>query len=154
MKPIYSSFSVVSTILILVFTTTSCLKYKDIEFEDVVDFQVQDMGLKGAKVDVTFKLTNPNNYNISIVDTDLDFYMDGKLMGKANVPKTLKIRKKCTGEYDVRLEVNFQDVWGGMMNVMFGKSNTKEIEIKGFIKAKAFMLSKKVPVEFSELVTI
>ncbi len=128
-----------------------CTTYQDVDFLGVTDYEIIDYDTEGIEAEFTMKIKNPNPYNIKIKDSDIDLYINGDRLGKAKLTNNIKLKKKTTKEYKVRLKSKFDKVGSSVLTLgksLFGGS--VKVRAKGWVKASAFMISQKVKFDVSE----
>lgn len=144
--------SVFSFLLLLTsLSLVSCLSYKDVQFKGVEDFNVKNFSQKEIVVEVSAKVNNPNSYNITIVDSDLDLFLNGTKMGKATIDSHIKLKKKTEQVYTFMVKANMSNI-GSKVQALFPILLAKRaaVKINGSIKAKAMGARKSVPIDVSE----
>ncbi|MFM7233134.1 MAG: LEA type 2 family protein [Flavobacteriales bacterium] len=129
----------------------SCRVYRDVEFKGVKDTRFTSFDMKGISCEFDVELYNPNLYNITMVESDIVLYMEGTRIGKVQLPSeavltheastTLKL--SCTAETS-----SIPKLLGGAVGLVFKKDIV--IQGKGSVTAKAFLISKTIPVSFEE----
>ena len=143
-------------LIILLFSFSGCLEYKEIKVVDVSGVGIKNISLKGIEVEVAMQIKNPNKYNISIVDSDLTLFADGKKVGIARVKEKITLPKKSNKIHRFTIETSVLDIVSNalplLMNLM--TQDNIEVGIKGDIKAKAKGVGKRFPVDFKERVKI
>ena len=143
-------------ILIIATLISSCLEYKEVKVVDVTGVGIKDISTKGIKVEVSMQIKNPNKYDISIVDSDLDLFLKGKKMGEAKLQEKITLPAKSNKIHRFTIKSSLKDVASGILPVMMSvlSSSSVDLEVKGDIKARAKGLSKKFPVDFKEKVKL
>lgn len=117
------------------------------------DWEIIQMDTEGIEAELKVKVKNPNGYNIKIKGSDIDLYIDDDRLGKVKVMNTIKLKKKSTQVYKIRLKSKFDKVGSSILTM--GKSifgGGMNVRTKGYVKASAFMISKKVPFDVTERV--
>ncbi len=151
-----NNIKLLSLLAIISLFLSSCLEYKEVEVVKVIDVGIKDISAKGVDVEVAMQVKNPNNYNISIVNSDLNLFLRGNKMGTATIKEKVTLKKKSNAVYRFILQSSFKDIAGGGLPVLMGLMTepTMEVQILGDIKAQAKGFSKKVPVDFTEKVKL
>jgi LEA14-like dessication related protein len=144
------------TILLFVFSLSSCLEYKEVEVIKVVEIGVKEISANGVDVEVALQVKNPNKYNINIVDSDLNLFIKGNKMGSATIKEKVTLKKKSTDVYRFTLQSSFKDLSLSSLPVLMSimGQNSMEVQIVGDIKAQAKGISKRVPIDFTEKVKL
>lgn len=140
-------------LIAVVFTISSCSVYKEVEVKEVLDVQILSFNQEGAECEIYLTVENPNNYKITLTETHVDLVFEGRPLGEVKVlektviPKMAQstIKLKCLAKPE-----NIQAIAGDIFTLMFKSEFT--IEGKGYVRGKALMVSKTVPVEFKEKV--
>jgi LEA14-like dessication related protein len=145
-----------SAILILIISLSSCLEYKEVEVIDIIEVGVKDISTQGVDVEVAMQVKNPNSYNISIVDSDLNLFIKGNKMGTAIIKEKVTLKKKSNAVYRFTLQSSFKDIGFGGLPIIMGlmSQSSMEVQILGDIKAQAKGISKRIPIDFTEKVKL
>lgn len=134
---------------------TSCLTYEDIDFKGIDDVKVNEFSQKGIDVEIMANIYNPNNYNIKIVDSDLDFYLGNTKVGRGTIDKNITIKKKLEKSYTFRLKADPGQMQMGITNILqMLFTQTATVGVKGTIKVRAMGVSKTIPVDFKEKIAL
>lgn len=150
------NFSSYIGLIILLISFSGCIEYKEVEVVEVSGVGIKNISLKGIEIEVAMQIKNPNKYNISIVDSDLTLFADGKKVGVARVKEKITLPKKSNKIHRFTIQTSVQDIVSNalplLMNLM--TQDNIEVGIKGDIKAKAKGVGKRFPVDFKERVKI
>lgn len=142
--------------LIIAISTIGCMTYKEVEVIDVTDVGVKQFTAKGVEIEVAMQIKNPNNYNISIVDSDLQLFAKGNRVGTANIENKVTLPKKSNQIHRFIITSSLKDMGSSafplIMSVLGG--GDIEVQITGDIKAKAKGIGKRFPVDFKEKVKL
>jgi LEA14-like dessication related protein len=138
-------------IFLLLLTLQGCRVYRDVEFNGVRETRFTSFGSNGISCEFDVELYNPNPYKITLMRSDVDLFFEGTRLGKVELPssavlgseeKTM-LRLTCTAD-----PASIPKLVGGAIGMVFKKDLV--IEGKGTVTAKAFLVTKTVPVEFSQ----
>ena len=143
-------------IISLSFCITSCFKYQEVEMVKVTDFGIKNITKKGVDFQVDMQLKNPNNYKISIIDSDLDLFVNGKKSGRVILTNKVTLPKKSNNIHHFLFHTDYKNLSIDPISVIGSVlgDNKTEIRFVGYIKAKAKGISKKFPVDFKEKVSL
>ena len=133
----------------------SCLTYEDVEFAGMDNVSVNHINMDGASVAVTVKVKNPNNYKIKITKSDLDLYLGDRKVGKAKIDRRIVLKGNSSDSHTFNIDASFGEMgsaFGGLFQVL--ASGSANVKVDGWVKAKAFGIGKKFPVEFSDNVKL
>lgn len=144
------------TILVISFTLTSCFKYEDVVMKEVTNVSVNSFSANNIEIQVDMRIINPNNYKISIVDSDLELFVKNKKVGTSKIKDKIELPKNSDQTHQIVVVTNVGDMIGSaipvILSVLFDE--TVDLQIKGEIKARAKSLSKSFPVDFKERVRL
>ena len=145
-----------SFLFLLAISLFGCLQYKEVQIIKVIDVGIKNVSTKAINIEVAMQIKNPNKYDISIVGSDLTLFVKGKKLGVANIKEKIKLKKKSNDIYRFTIQSNLKDISAGLLPIIMGliTKNSMSLEVKGFIKAKAKGISKKVPIDFKKNVKL
>jgi len=131
------------------FMLSSC-EFKDLSLNGVSGFNVDKMSKSGMLGTLQVGITNPNSYAIKVTGADFEIFSNGSKMGTAKLKHSFKIKANSTETYPVKLEANLTNVLAGGISSILGAISGKspKVNIKGDLKARAFIFSKTIPVDF------
>ncbi len=144
----------VGIFMALLLLLQGCRVYRDVEFKGVKETRFTSFNANGVSCEFDVELYNPNPYNITLMESSVDLYLEGTKVGRVNLPekavlsgddKTL-LKLSCSAEPS-----SIPKLVGGAISMVFKKELL--FEGKGTVKGKAFLLSKTVPVEFVQKLT-
>lgn len=127
---------------------TGCMPYSEVELLGVRDARVTHMDGKGLSAVVEVEVSNPNKYKITVMDPDVDLFLNGMAVGKAVMDSALVLEPLNTRTYRVPLRATFGQ-GGGMLPLLLGSALTGKMQIKaqGTVVGKARSLRKRFPFE-------
>ena len=143
--------------LVCVFlSTTSCLTYKDVEIKGIRGVKVANFSKTGIDAEIQVQVSNPNNYKITVVASDLDLSINKKAMGKASIANKIVLPKNSEEIHTLKIKATYRDSAEGGLLSLFSLITAKSIDlgVKGTIKAKAFLIHKKIDIDFTERVKL
>jgi LEA14-like dessication related protein len=74
--------SLFPALLTLVVLMTGCAKIQEPEFRSIDNFKVKELGLTQARIGFNVTYYNPNDFTMSVKETEADVYLDGVHLGK------------------------------------------------------------------------
>ncbi len=143
-------------LLILSLTLFSCFKYEDVRILKISNVHLNHISIKKIEIGVDMQIVNPNNFKISIVDSDLELFIKGKKIGTAHIIDKIELPKESNQIHKIGIETDLKEMLGDAIPVILGVlfDETIELQVKGEIKAQAKSLSKSFPVDFKERVRL
>lgn len=138
-------------LLLVLITLQGCRVYRDVEFKGVKETRFTSFSAKGVSCEFDVEIYNPNPYKISLMKSDVELFLEGTRLGQVELPssaildadeKTI-LRLSCTADPST-----IPKLVGGAIGMVFKKELV--IEGKGNVTAKAFLITKTVPVVFKQ----
>ncbi len=142
-----SFFLIVISLAVL----TSC-DYSDVEIVDVGEFNLQEISGSGATLKASLRVHNPNDYKIKVKSTDAEIFINGTMAGEADLVREIVIPANFNDYLETEIEAKFSGGSVMMLPIALQVSMGKpiEIKVKGTIKARSGLISKKVDFEFED----
>lgn len=133
---------------ILIIVISSC-NYQDIEIKDVKDVKLAKTNTKEINLNVLVEINNPNNYKIKISEYNFDIKINGQRFKLKDDNADIKIPKNFSSTIPVSIKMTKygKGIFSLQSLFIFGKIIAKrsaEIEAQGFVKARIFLISKKI----------
>jgi LEA14-like dessication related protein len=141
----------ITLLMICIALLSSCSVYKEVEVKEVLNVEVLSFDNNGADCDVYLSVLNPNGYKITLTESDIDLFFEGKPLGEVKLLEKIELPKNSLTTIKMKCQANVESVQGVLGNIITLLFKTEyTLEGKGYIKGKALLISKKVPVVFNE----
>lgn len=123
------------------FILSSCADINDIEFKGIDGVKLEKTENNGLAVKLGVKVNNPKAFSIKIKPSEVDFFIEDQLIGKAFLDETVKIIKKKEDTYFAKVRISLED---GILFKMFrfALKDKLHIRVKGVIKGSALGFPK------------
>jgi len=134
----------------------SCIAVKDLDFKGVEKFKVENLSNKEAKVRVSVKVDNPNNFNVKIKKADLDLMIGEKKVGKAKLDHVVIIPKKKESIQDIIISADDLNLRKTLASNFLSVLMSGKIKagVKGKVKAGVFIINKKFDLDLSDHISV
>jgi len=141
--------------LTLVILSTSCA-YKRLEVVEVESMHVDVFSAEKVQITASLVLSNPNNFKVTIRQSDLDLYVNGVKVATATIKKRIELPENTEMVHDLIIDSSLENVGGGVLSSLFSiiSRGVIKIGIKGSVKASAFNMTEWVPVDIEEDVKV
>lgn len=144
-------FKHVFVLLLLVASLASC-SYEPVELVQVKTVEVVKADADSISLIVNVELSNPNSYNITLTDPDLDLFINSNKIGKAVFYRDLVVEKDMVKVYEIPVAAAFN---GQYMNILLSSlggilGGKMLVKGEGSVKGKAGLFSKRFPFSFEE----
>lgn len=138
--------------LLLVTISISSCKIQEPEVSEVHSFKVDEFNKDEVKFRFVVDVENPNWFRIKIKKSNIDLYVSGSKVGKAKIKDKIVIKGKSSDSHTVYVVTDISGMSKRTLlklakTAMSGKA---EVEAKGWVKAKALGIPKKVDVDLKE----
>jgi LEA14-like dessication related protein len=131
---------------------SSCTFYRDIEVSEVKRVNFKGFDRNGIVAEVTVAIDNPNGYRLLVRKAEIDVDLNNKKAGTITYDERYIIPRKSNEEHTFLLSGAFSGGAGNFLDNLLNLLISREAVVKGngYIQGKAFFISRKVPVSFSE----
>ncbi len=136
-------------ILLATFLLGGCITQDKLTIGNVRDVRLNTSNPKAVSLDVMMPIENDNLSGFTITEIDLDFFINGQYLGKIRNDEQVRVKGNSSQSYHVPLTLEIKNMLAGMMLVMNKSDKPKnyKIGLKGHIKARSFLVSKKVNIK-------
>lgn len=143
-------------LICFLYMLAGCLSYEEVKVVRVVNTDVKKFSMEGAEVELTLQISNPNNYKITISNFNLNIFLNGTKLGKADVANRVVLPKNSNQNHSITMKLKKGGLSAAAMPAMMSAAmgGRMQLTAKGTIKAKAKMISKKVPIDFTENISL
>ncbi|MFT4662619.1 MAG: LEA14-like dessication related protein [Patiriisocius sp.] len=133
---------------------SSC-NVQEVNFKGVENIQLVKMENNVMEFNVSARLGNPNTFNINMIDSDMDFYLENTYMCKAFLQDPITILKKKEEVYTFMLKTGKIDQ-KKLLPILLKAALTGKVKVgvKGDVKGKVYFISKKVNIDMEDDVDI
>ena len=138
--------------LLVIATLASCSPYKEVELTDITNVDVLKLDARSVALRVDARIDNPNGFNISVEEPDVDLFINDKFIGKGVLDSALVLERKTAQVYPVYLHT---DLEGGpllMMLLTGALSGEMKLTAKGTVAGRASGIKKRFPFEVEEMI--
>ena len=127
---------------------SACNLYKDVEVSEIKDIVITRFDQDLVEAEIELVLNNPNWYRVTLLESDVDVFINGKEVGKLKLKEKVILPNKTsstriitmTGDYD-EISSSFLE---NILTLLF--SSTAKFEVIGTMKGRALMISRKVDI--------
>jgi LEA14-like dessication related protein len=130
---------------------TSCFSYKEVELTGINNLKVNKVGDKEVEIQAGIKINNPNNYKIKVKKIEVDLLVNDVNVGKLNLSKKVVLPRKSDQVQDFTVNTQLSNLIAAMPSLLMGGDIT--LKMQGYMKGKAFFISKKFPIEVQQKVS-
>lgn len=134
-------------IFFVLFFMSSCRNMKDLEFRDYENMRLEKMGFSTSRLLVDLIYYNPNNFGLQLNNTDLDIFINGKLLGHSSQDFQVSIPKRKEFTLPMAIDIDMKNL---LSNGFIALSN-KEVNVRllGKIKVGKGGIFKSFPVDYT-----
>ncbi|UYQ94261.1 LEA type 2 family protein [Chitinophaga horti] len=111
---------------------SSCEKMKDLEFINVANFGLDNLGFTKSVVRMSIAYYNPNGFNLKLKEADFDLFLNDVKVGHSSQDTLIYIPAKDTFYFPVKMEVDMSNVFKNALTALV----SKEVTIKASGKCK------------------
>ena len=132
------------------FIFASC-NYENVELKSIKNVKIQKLDKNGITFTASLEVENPNGYKINITSTDADLYLEGKKAGKAILEKKIVIPGNFNDIIEAKVRADFDGGSLQLLPIVLNAAMSKKVDLqaKGYIKAKSFVIGQKFDFDYS-----
>ncbi|MBA3899493.1 MAG: LEA type 2 family protein [Bacteroidetes bacterium] len=140
--------------VIVAITLISCGPIRPLTVSKIENVKIKEFSSSAASIEVTMVVKNPNNYRFKMVDNHFDLYLNKADMGRVNIKEKIIIPRKSEQPYTFVIETQFSKLAMGSIPSLINMFTSKQVELKlaGNVKVRAMFISKRFPIEITEIV--
>jgi LEA14-like dessication related protein len=131
--------------LLLAWSMTSCISYKEIELSDVRDIRLNKVSGGGIGIEAAMQVKNPNGYKIKVKKIEADLLLNGHKVGQISLDKKVVLPRRSDQLQYFSINTQLSNVLSAVPSIMWG--GEANMQLKGHVKGKVFVFSKKYPIE-------
>ncbi|MEM9052573.1 MAG: LEA type 2 family protein, partial [Bacteroidota bacterium] len=105
----------------------------------------------GISFTASLEVVNPNGYKIKITSTDAELFLEGKKAGKAILEEKIVIPGNFDDVVEARVRADFDGGSLQLLPIIISSAMSKKVDLqaKGYIKAKSFLIGQKFDFDYS-----
>lgn len=125
----------------------SCNEPKNLEFRELKNTKLSNIGFSAATLTADVVLYNPNNFGLELSRTDLDIFVENNLFGHTSQNVQVSIPRKEVFTLPLSMDIDTKNL---LKNGFTAYSN-KEVTIRalGSVKVGKMGVYKSFPVDYS-----
>lgn len=134
---------------LMAFLLSGCISQEKLAIGKVEDVSMDAANPKAIQLNVLLPVDNENFSGFTITEIDFDFFINGQYLGKITNNEAIRIKGNRRQDYRVPLTLEIKNMFAGMM-ILLNKSDkqkTYKVGLKGYVKGRSCLISKKVEVK-------
>jgi len=140
----FNKLQIFITALLIGVLFSSCT-FQEVEVTGLKNVSVSKVDKKGMDINLSIEIENPNNFSFTVERVKADIYANNIFLGKIKNYKNLKILKESKETYPLSFRLEFKELKENYMSALKTLLKRKaDIRVKGSVKAKKFIFSKKI----------
>lgn len=150
------SLKIILVFILFSIGITACNSFKEPEYRRLDRFEFTTFSLHKIQFRTDLVMYNPNNIGTDLLDSDVDLYINDKILGKSKQANAIRVNK--ISEFAIPISV---DVATGQLNLSFLKSMWEsmskgkvKISVKGNCRLRKAGVPFNIPINYSENVKI
>lgn len=142
-------------LFVLLLGLCSCT-FQEVEVSDVAAVEFTEFSQSKLSVSASVKVYNPNNFSISVTESDVAIYLAGQYTGQAKLTENISIPANFDDYLPVKIEADMSQAGAAMLPIVMSALMKGSVYLKadGYVKAHHFLFSRKVPLEIAEEVRL
>ena len=139
------------SIILICLVLNACSSFKEVEFKGVENVSFGQQVDSEIPLIFDVRINNPNQFNILLKKGVVDVFFNNQFLGKSTLSNKITIEKNKETVYPIVINTSFSNLSKAALSslgVLLG--NKLILKIDGKIVVKAFIIRKKIDVNFTE----
>lgn len=147
------SLVLIASVLLVI---QSCVKYEPVELVSINDANLVSITPEKATFNLNATVNNPNAYNIDVMAKNMKVFLNNEFIGTADFKNKIHLEKNSSKKYTIHMESALPSDGNIDLGMITATSLMGGLKVKvvGELKATAKGISKTVPFEFEESVSL
>lgn len=130
---------------------TAC-GYEEVRLEAIEEVEVREFNAQGIALVAQVRVNNPNGYKLKVRDPEVDLYLNGTRVGRAELDSIIVLRPRGTYSYRVPMRARFEGAGVPLLMVGLGAAFGGEMRLqaKGTVTGQAGLFRRKFPFDMEE----
>jgi hypothetical protein len=100
-------------------------------------------------------ISNPSGVSFRVREVNLGIVANGDFIGTLHCDEDFKIKSRCDSVYMVPLSLQLGNIFTGAASLYkLSRQRQVKMEVKGYIRAKSFIVTKKIEISRSQVMDI
>ncbi|MBN2274893.1 MAG: LEA type 2 family protein [Bacteroidales bacterium] len=152
MSSIFKSFIIVLPFVLML---SSCKNIDDIELKGVDTFIFQGFENNIVYFSAGLNVNNPSGVNFKIREVNLKTVANGDFLGTLNCTDNVRIEARTDSVYRVPMSLKLANIFSGASTLYkISRQSKVNLEVKGYIRVRTFMISRKIEVSESQVLDV
>ncbi len=139
---------------LMVVAMSSCKVYEEVKVSDVQDVVLGEVTSDGVEAQIYFEVENPNWYKMTLKESNIEVYVEGKYFGTIDQFDEIIIPKHSKTTQVLRVKASskaLNDLIGNALKLLF--KNELKLEAKGYVVGKALLVRQRIDVSVVETIS-
>ncbi|HNE92786.1 MAG TPA: hypothetical protein PKG56_06735 [Chitinophagaceae bacterium] len=145
-------YSLLTTLLLVIFIGTSCKKIKSFEYRDVRNIEVKSLGFNKSSLTMNLVYFNPNEFGVDLRKVNCDVFIDNNFFGKYSLDTLMHIKRRSEFALPSRIDIEMKGIYKNLYNVIFNKEI--QLNVKGTAKVGKAGIFVNMPFNYNGKHTI
>lgn len=135
---------------------SSCNGFKELSVSDIQSLNIEKIDSKGASFKVGVTIKNPNSFKIKVTGGELNVKLGKRDIGKAKLQNKIVIpaNSEKTHEFEISTDLSTLGLAAIPMIAELIHSKKTSVTIDGYVKGRAFFISKKIDIKRTDTIDI
>ena len=127
--------------------TAGC-NVNEVEIGDIERMSFEGFDDNGLGIKVMLPVQNPNNFSFVITKIDIDININGQDLGTVNDISKIRIPANSEQSHPVTFNIDLSGglLGGGLAMLKLYRAPVLNVKLKGEIKVRSFLVSKKITI--------
>lgn len=119
-------------VLLAICLISSCAHPKDLVYQDIQHFKVDQLALSKSTLSLDIKMFNPNTYGMKLKNADLDVFINNRYLGKMMMDTLFSIPRLESFLLPVSIQVDMKNILPNALQLLL--DNEVTVKLQGHVK--------------------
>jgi LEA14-like dessication related protein len=132
-----------------IFAFAACAKPKDLEFVDIQNIRMVNLGLTESELGMDVRFFNPNNQRVNLKDAEAKLYVNTTYIGDTRMDTLIPVPRNDTFSVPLILHVKSMAAVSKIMQSL--SDSTVDIKVEGTVKMGKGGLFRSFPIQYNKV---
>jgi LEA14-like dessication related protein len=123
-----------------------------LEYRKLTDIKFETFTFSKIVLKTNLQLYNPNSIGVDVVDSDMDIYINDKLIGKSKQVQPTRVNRISEFALPIEVEVETAQLDLSYLKDLWEKSQKGKVKVsvKGICKLRKMAVPIKLPIDYTD----
>jgi LEA14-like dessication related protein len=142
----FHRISIITALLLFTAWTAGCVQPRSLQYMDIQNFKIKNLGISQSVVSADLKYMNPNNFKMQLKRAEMDIYINKRYMGKSVLDTIIDIPKRDSFLLPVSMKVDMAKLLANAVDLLL--LHEADVKLEGSVKLGKAGIYKNFPIRY------